>query len=92
MTFRAGDSVRVSARTHEGHHRTPGYVKGKRGRVERVFGGFTNPEARAYGSDGLPEKVLYQVRFAQAELWPDSPRHARDTTCVDIFEHWLEAD
>ena len=92
MTFRAGARVRVAARAHEGHHRTPGYVKGKHGRVERVHGRFRNPETRAYGADGLPEVVLYQVSFAQQELWPGASRHAGDTTCVDIFEHWLEAD
>ncbi|HEY7148656.1 MAG TPA: SH3-like domain-containing protein [Gaiellaceae bacterium] len=80
MTFRVGDRVRVSDRAHEGHHRTPGYVKGRQGRVERVWGRFTNPETRAYGSDGLPELVLYQVVF---DLEP-----AR--TYVDVFEHWLE--
>jgi nitrile hydratase len=92
VTFQAGDRVRVAARAHEGHHRTPGYVKGKQGRVERVFGSFTNPETRAYGTDGLPEQVLYQVCFSQDELWPAARRNARDTTCVDIFEHWLEAE
>lgn len=92
MTFRAGDRVRVAERAHEGHHRTPGYVKGKRGHIERVFGSFSNPETRAYGSDGLPEQALYQVSFDQGELWPGSRRHARDVTCVDIFEHWLEAE
>ena len=92
MTFEAGDRVCVSARAHEGHHRTPSYVKGKRGRVQGVLGGFTNPETRAYGRDGLPEQVLYHVCFAQDELWPSARRNARDTTCVDIFEHWLEAE
>jgi hypothetical protein len=92
VRFRAGDRVRVAARPHEGHHRTPGYVKGKSGRVERVHGRFRNPETRAYGADGLPEQVLYQVCFAQQELWPEARRHAGDTTCVDIFEHWLEAE
>ena len=92
MTFELGDRVRVADRAHEGHHRTPGYVKGKSGRVERVFGSFTNPETRAYGGDGLPEQVLYQVCFDQEELWPSTRRHARDATCVDIFEHWLEAE
>jgi nitrile hydratase len=92
VTFEAGDRVRVSDRAHEGHHRTPSYVKGKRGRVERVFGRFTNPETRAYGADGLPEQVLYHVSFAQDELWPSSRRNVGDTTCVDIFEHWLEAN
>ena len=31
MRYRAGQRVRVAARPHEGHHRTPGYVKGKIG-------------------------------------------------------------
>lgn len=90
--FQAGERVRVADRAHVGHHRTPGYVKGKRGRVERVLGSFTNPETRAYGADGLPEQALYQVCFAQSELWPHARRNVSDTTCVDIFEHWLEAE
>ena len=80
MTFAVGDRVRVADRAHAGHHRTPRYVKGRRGRIERIHGSFTNPETRAYGSDGLPEVVLYQVAF---ELEP-----AR--TYVDVYEHWLE--
>ena len=82
MTFSVGDRVRVADRAHEGHHRTPGYAKGLSGRVERVYGRFTNPETRAYGDDGFPERVLYQVAF---DLDP-----AR--TYVDVFEHWLEED
>ena len=80
MSFRVGDRVRVADRVHAGHHRTPSYVKGRSGRIERVHGPFANPETRAYGSDGLPEQVLYQVAF---DLDP-----AR--TYVDVFEHWLE--
>jgi nitrile hydratase len=91
VKYGVGDRVRVAARPHEGHHRTPGYVKGKSGRVERVHGAFTNPETRAYGGDGLPEHVLYQVCFAQDDLWPGYRDHG-DRTCVDIFEHWLEAE
>lgn len=87
MTFRVGDRVRVSDRAHEGHHRTPGYLKGRSGRVERVHGPFTNPETRAYGGDGLPERTLYQVVFGRDQLWAG----AADRTYVDVFEHWLEA-
>jgi nitrile hydratase len=86
VTFRVGDPVRVSDREHEGHHRTPGYLKGRRGRVERVHGRFSNPETRAYGADGFPEVTLYQVVFSRDELWPG----AADRTYVDVFEHWLE--
>ena len=49
MTFALGEDVRVAERRHEGHHRTPGYLKGKAGRIARLHGTFTNPETRAYG-------------------------------------------
>jgi hypothetical protein len=48
MTYEVGQPVRVATRDHEGHHRTPAYLKGTRGRVERVHTSFTNPETRAY--------------------------------------------
>jgi hypothetical protein len=80
MTFRTGQKVRVSARAHTGHHRTPGYIKDKVGTVERVHGAFTNPETRAYGKDGLPEQPLYLVSFARGT----------DRILVDVYEHWLE--
>jgi len=83
--------VRVAARPHEGHHRTPGYVKGKSGTVERVHAAFTNPETRAYGADGLPLERLYLVGFAQAEVWDGYDGAATDRVYVDVSEHWLEA-
>ena len=87
--FRVGQQVRVSDRSHDGHHRTPAYIKGKVGSVERVQGEFTNPETRAYGADGLPKKALYLVGFEQADVWPEYDR--RDRILVDVYEHWLEA-
>jgi nitrile hydratase len=91
VTFDAGQRVRVSDRAHTGHHRTPDYVKGKVGTVERMHASFRNPETRAYGRDGLPEQRLYLVGFAQQELWPSYRGGARDHLSLDIFEHWLEA-
>ncbi|HLK41970.1 MAG TPA: SH3-like domain-containing protein [Thermoleophilia bacterium] len=90
MTYAPGDRVRVSARGHQGHHRTPGYLKGRTGRVERVRGSFTDPETSAYGGDGRPERRLYLVGFAQTELWPGYPGAATDRLLADVFEHWLE--
>ena len=81
MTFRPGQRVRVAARRHDGHHRTPGYLKGKTGRVERIHGAFRNPETRAYGGDGLPEQTLYSVGFVAG---------AGHSLHVDVYEHWLE--
>jgi nitrile hydratase len=90
MIYPAGAQVRVADRPHEGHHRTPAYLKGKTGRVERVHASFTNPETRAYGADGLPEQPLYLVGFAQRDVWPDYPGRAGDRIYADVFEHWLE--
>lgn len=88
MTFSPGQRVQVSSRAHSGHQRTPGYIKGKVGTVERVHGAFTNPETRAYGNDGLPEQALYLVGFDQSDVWPHYQE--RDRIYVDVFEHWLE--
>jgi Nitrile hydratase beta subunit, C-terminal len=90
VTLRIGQRVRVSARAHEGHHRTPGYLKGKTGTVERGHGAFTNPETRAYGADGRPEQRLYLVGFEQGAVWPAYGGNSSDRIYVDVFEHWLE--
>jgi len=90
VRYRAGQRVRIAARLHEGHHRTPGYLKGKTGSVARVHPSFPNPETRAYGTDGLPKQPLYLVRFAQRDVWPDYRGHAGDRIYADVFEHWLE--
>jgi nitrile hydratase subunit beta len=90
VTYRRGQRVRVADRSHDGHHRTPGYVKGKLGRIERAHASFTNPETRAYGADGLPQKPLYLVSFAQRDLWPRYRGGSGDRLYVDVFEHWLE--
>jgi hypothetical protein len=87
MTYQVGQRVRIAAREHEGHHRTPAYVKGKSGRIERRHGAFKNPETRAYGGDGLPEQQLYLVAFDASELWPGASGGRVE---VDIYEHWLE--
>ncbi len=79
--------MRVRETDPPGHVRTPVYVRGHRGVVERVVGDFPNPEELAYGRDGLPERALYRVRFSQEELWGEGT----DTVEVEIYENWLEA-
>jgi nitrile hydratase beta subunit-like protein len=90
MRYGVGERVRVAARAHEGHVRTPGYLKGKTGTIERAHASFTNPETRAYGADGLPKQPLYLVGFAQREVWPDYHGSTGDRIYADVFEHWLE--
>jgi nitrile hydratase len=72
-----------------GHRRTPCYIRGKEGVIERICGAFPNPEELAYGFDGKPEKVLYRVRFKQNHVWPNYQGPARDIIEMEIFEHWL---
>jgi hypothetical protein len=88
--FHPGDRIRVRAEEKPGHVRTPGYVKGKTGRVASVLGEFRNPETLAYGDSGLPERPLYKVAFLQTDLWEEYAGSPDDTLHVDIYEHWLE--
>ena len=90
MTFAPGDTVRVSDRPHAGHHRTPGYLKGRTGTVELAHDRFRSPESRAYGGGGEPRQQLYLVGFAQPDLWPAYRGALGDRLLVDVFEHWLE--
>lgn len=86
-----GDRVRVLSLAPAGHVRTPAYVRGKTGWIERVHGDYCNPEQLAYGRDGLPPKTLYMVGFKQTDLWQARYRASgEDCLYVDIYEHWLE--
>ena len=88
--FAPGDSVQVRLAFPPGHIRTPHYVRGKTGVVERICGEFANPEELALGRDGQPLQPLYRVRFRQQDLWPDYDGRGQDTVEVEIYEHWLE--
>jgi nitrile hydratase len=87
--FGSGDVVRVASVNPPGHRRTPYYIRGKEGIVERICGEFANPEELGYGFNGLPKKRLYRVRFRQKDLWADYDGNIEDTVDVDVYEHWL---
>jgi len=88
--FTAGNRVAVRRAYPPGHARTPYYVRGKAGVVERVLAEFPNPEELAYGRSGLPKQWLYRVRFPLVEVWPDYAGPPGDTVDVEIYQHWLE--
>ena len=88
--FRPGERVRVMKAYPLGHVRTPYYIRGCTGEVERVCGSFPNPEELAQMRDGLPAIPLYRVRFRQAEVWPDYRGAAKDVVEIEIYQHWLE--
>jgi nitrile hydratase len=90
--FAPGDRVHVAARYPETpcHIRTPFYIRGKTGTVERLCGEYKNPEDLAFGKYDTDRFPLYRVRFDQAHVWPDYDGAAADKVEVEIFEHWLE--
>ena len=88
--FAVGDRVRVAAAHPPGHRRTPYYIRGRTGVVERYCGVFRNPEELAYGFSGEPRRHLYRVRFPQSEVWRDYDGPAQDTLDLEVFQHWLE--
>jgi nitrile hydratase subunit beta len=89
--FNVGDRITVKRSHPPGHRRTPAYIRGKSGVIERICGCFPNPEELAYGFDGEPKRVLYRVRFPQKHVWRDYAGPANDWIEMEIYEHWLEA-
>lgn len=96
MRFGPGDRVRVRDAWPEAggkkvHVRTPHFVRGRSGVVERVMGEFYNPEDLAFGGKGLPKLPLYMVRFERDALFPGTVA-GRETLTADIYETWLEPE
>ena len=69
------------------HIRTPHYLRGRSGTVERVLGSFANPEDLAFARPA-PIRPLYHILFDQPPIWSEG--EAGDSLLVEIFEHWLE--
>ena len=90
MSFASGDRVRVREACAPGHIRTPAYIRGRAGKVVAVLGRYPNPEELAFHRPGLPAPMLYRVRFAQHDVWPDYAGPAGDTVDVEIYKHWLD--
>ena len=88
--FEVGDRVTVAVTHPPGHRRTPYYIRGKTGVIERYCGAFRNPEELAYGFSGEPRRHLYRVRFPQSEIWQGYDGPAHDTLDLEVFQHWLE--
>jgi len=88
--FKPGDVVRVRKAYPLGHIRTPFYIRGHSGVIERVCGSFGNPEELAQMRSGEPRQPLYRVRFLQKEVWPAYKGSGDDVVEVEIFQHWLE--
>jgi nitrile hydratase len=88
--FKPGDRVKVRKAFPLGHIRTPYYIRGHSGVVERLCGSFRNPEELAQQRSGEPKQPLYRVRFRQQDVWPDYRGSAEDVVEIEIYQHWLE--
>ena len=81
--------VTVKSLMPPGHVRTPHYLRGKTGVIERNLGAFPNPENLAYGQPA-PARALVRVRFTMADIWGPETENPNDTLDAEIYEHWLE--
>jgi len=81
--------VRVKSHWPPGHIRTPAYLRGKIGHIERRIGLFNNPEDSAYRKGG-PQRELVRVRFHMAEIWWARAERSEDVIEAEIYAHWLE--
>jgi hypothetical protein len=89
--FQVGEKIRiVSNKFPIGHYRTPMYIRGKVGRIERVLDRFLNPEEEGYGENEGPKVQLYLVHFKQTDVWANYSGKKSDELAIEIYEHWLE--
>jgi nitrile hydratase len=86
--FKVGERVVVRHVYPSGHTRLPGYVRGKRGIISRVYPAFVLPDTNAHLKGENPEHV-YAVRFDARELWGESAE-PNSQVSVDLWESYLE--
>ena len=67
--FKINDEVIVDSRSSTGHCRTPAYIRGKKGIIERICGRFPNPEEIALCKKDPKIVTLYRCRFKQMDVW-----------------------
>jgi len=88
--FKVGQSVWAREANPVGHTRSPRYVRGRLGTVERICGiePLWDTDADGRNITTKPQPV-YSVRFAARELWGDKSNHL-DSIYLDLWEDYLE--
>ena len=87
--FKINDQITVDSRSSTGHCRTPTYIRGKKGVIERICGQYPNPEEIALCKKDPQIVTLYRCRFKQMDVWDNYSGKASDTIELEIYEHWL---
>ena len=89
VEVRSEDAMRTSWRRP--HLRTPGYIFGVRGTVDRCMGEFADPTFLAWGVREGPKQQLYRVRFRLGDVWSEvEPDAADDALVIDLYGPWLQ--
>jgi nitrile hydratase subunit beta len=90
LRFRVGQRVRARDINPMGHTRSPRYVRGRLGTVERMCGveplWDTDTDGRSVTAKPQP---VYSVRFPARELWGEKSNQL-DSIYVDMWEDYLE--
>jgi len=87
--YKKSDKVKIDDRISKGHCRTPAYIRGKSGIIERYCGNFPNPEHIAHQRPHPTLVPLYRCRFYQKDIWPNYSGEESDTLELEIYEHWM---
>ena len=73
-----------------GHVRTPWYIRGQPGVVERLCGTYPNPEELAYAPPGLARAAAVSRALPAARRLARLRGQPQDTVDIEIYQHWLE--
>lgn len=86
--FAVGDRVRAKDISPEGHTRLVGYLRGRRGVVQRIQPAALLPDTNAHFEGENPQHV-YSVGFESTEVWGSDAEPFQ--LSADLFESYLEA-
>jgi len=79
----------LQTRWQKPHLRTPGYIYGKTGTIERVCGSFNSPEMYAFLGRKQTQQPLYRVSFLQRDVWSDYSGKNTDIVELEVYQNWL---
>lgn len=87
--FAVGDEVRAVVDNPDGHTRLPGYVRGRRGRIESVRRAQPLPDETVRTTRKGDPVPVYGVAFSMAELWGRDAEPGSEIV-MELWERYLE--